>query len=292
MDIKTFIRKTFIVLLSIFIILNVFGLILDYQLRLSNVFKVNILFNKKLPENLILGSSRSLTGINTELLSKLTKKQWYNLSMDDTKTETHLLFFNLLVSLNKIPKCALLQYDRQNLNLDSFKFFDNDYQFLPFLNTNQIIDDYFCSKPNYVFFKYLPIYKYVYFNTELLFPSILSIFNSGYHHKFIEKTGDYDYPNDYTMKYSKTKFGKRSIHLKNSLVDSCVSICNKCNIQLYIYTAPIYHVHTNTDRTMNNYFDFSDIYLNAEQFSDDFHIAHKTKNDFTTKLSKIFNTTY
>ena len=137
-------------------------MILDYQLRGSNLFKVNVLFNKKLPNNIILGSSRSLTGINTNLLSKLTNKQWYNLSMDDTKTETHLLFIKLLVSLNKTPQNILLQYDRQNLLVDTFKFFDNDYQLLPFINSSLLIDDYFHSKHNYyvliIYLNILPIY--------------------------------------------------------------------------------------------------------------------------------------
>lgn len=285
---KIFIRKIFIVFLSIFICLNLFGLLLDYQLRRSNVFKVNILFNKKLPENIILGSSRSLTGINTSLLAKLTNIHWYNLSMDDTKTETHLLFLNLLFSLNKTPKTVLLQYDRQNSDVDSTTFFDNDFQLLPFINSNKTISNYFEHKSNYLSFKYLPIYKYIYFNTELLFPCLLTFLNHNYHHRFIENTGDYSYPFDYVKHDSTQKFKNSKIIIKNPLIDNFSLICSKNDAKLFNYTAPVYHVKNTRDSAKYNYFDFSGIYLNASQFSDDFHIAHNTKNDFTIKLSKIF----
>ena len=292
MDVKKFIKKTIIVSLTLFVFLNLLGLILDYQLRGSNLFKVNVLFNKKLPNNIILGSSRSLTGINTNLLSKLTNKQWYNLSMDDTKTETHLLFIKLLVSLNKTPQNILLQYDRQNLLVDTFTFFDNDYQLLPFINSNLLIDDYFHDKQNYYVFKYVPIYKYIYFNTELLFPGVLTFFRPKYCHRYIEESGDYNYPENYLLKDSSSQFENRQIVLENSMIQHSISLCNKNKIGLYIYTAPIFHVKVTTDTVVNNYFDFSGMYINANRFSDDFHIAHSTKNHFTSKLAKIFNAVY
>jgi hypothetical protein len=292
MNIKKFIKKTIIVSLTLFVFLNLFGLFLDYQLRSTNLFKVNVLFNKKLPKNIILGSSRSLTGINTNLLSKLTKNQWYNLSMDDTKTETHLLFIKLLINLNKTPQNILLQYDRQNSQVDSITFFDNDYQLLPFINSNLLIDDYFHSKSGYFLFKYLPIFKYIYFNTELLYPGILTFFRPNYCHRFNENSGDYNYPENYLLKDSAIQFENRQIVLENSMIQHSIILCNKNKIDLYIYTAPIFHVKVTTDTVLNNYFDFSGIYMNADRFSDDFHIAHNTKDDFTLKLSKIFKVIY
>ena len=126
---RIFIIKFTKVFILCFMFLNVFGLLLDYHLRKSNLFKINLLFNVKTQENIILGASKSLTGINSKLLSKITKKSWYNLSMDDTKTETHVLFLKVLINLKKYPKSILLQYDRGNNYYDSLSFFDNDYQY-------------------------------------------------------------------------------------------------------------------------------------------------------------------
>jgi hypothetical protein len=141
-------------------------------------------------------------------------------------------------------------------------------------------------------FKYLPIYKYIYFNTELLFPGILTFFRPNYCHRFIEESGDYNYPENYLLKDSASQFGNRQIVLENSMIQHSITLCNKNKIGLYIYTAPIFHVKVTTDTVLNNYYDFSGIYMNADRFSDDFHIAHNTKNDFTVKLAKIFNVVY
>ena len=287
-----FIKKIIFFGLISLLLLNLFACFLDYRLRKSNIFKVNVLFNKKLPENIILGSSRSLTGVNTELLSKLTNKKWYNLSVDDTKPETHLLLLKLLIDADKIPSNLMLQYDGENKKFDSTTFFDNDYRFLPYINGKALISGYFKNKPNYILFKYLPIFKYIYFNTELFFPSILLFIKPNYQHRFDVKTGDYGYPSDYVMRDTFKKIEKKVIILNNPIIHKFDSICKANSIKLFLYTAPMYKVNTKTDIIRKEYFDFSNLYSSSSKFSDGIHLAHHTKNDFTTKLSKIFNTTH
>lgn len=285
-----FLKKVFTVVILCFVLPNVLGLFLDFHLRESNIFKINLLFNTKFHENIVLGASKSLTGINSQLLSEITHKKWYNLSMDDTKSETHILFLEVLNNLKKAPKHILLQYDRENSYYDTMTFFDNDYQLLPFLNTNIIISNYFKPKPNYLIFKYLPIFKYFYYNTELLFPSLMLFFKPEYTHRFQLKSGDYNYPNDYIMRDSLKITEHKVMILNNPIIDKFDSICKVNSIKLFLYTAPMYKVQIKTDINRKDYFDFSNIYASPSNFSDDIHLAHHTKNDFTTKLSKIFNT--
>ena len=287
-----FIKKIVFWGLISLLLLNLFGCFLDYRIRKSNIFKVNVLFNKKLPQNIILGSSRSLTGVNTELLSKLTKKKWYNLSVDDTKPETHLLLLRLLVDEDKIPSNLMLQYDGENKNFDSTTFFDNDYRFLPYINSKSLISGYFKNKPNYILFKYLPIFKYIYFNTELFFPSVLLFIKPNYQHRFYLKTGDYSYPSDYVLRDTFKKMENKVIVLNNPFIHKFDSSCKANSIKLFLYTAPMYKVQIKTDINREDYFNFSNLYISASKFSDDIHIAHNAKNDFTLRLAKIFNSVY
>lgn len=284
-----FTLKIFKVAFIVFIVLNLFGLFLDYHMRNSNIFKINVLFNKRLPENIILGSSRSLTGINTDLLSKLTNKNWYNLSMDDTRIETHYLFYELLVELGKPPQKLLLQFDNSGVEIDSTTFFDNDYQILPFLNVNKIVSNYFSKKDNYYLFKYLPIYKYVYFNVELFYPSILLFFKPNYSHRF-KQNGDYDYPKNLVMKKADAQHTKRFVNLENNSLIRLIELAKTHKTELIVYTAPIFKANTSIKNTRNlSYFDFKTTYSSHNCFSDDFHISHNTKSDFTIQLYlKIF----
>jgi len=266
---------------------------LDFHLRNSNLFKINLLFNTKYQENIILGPSKSLTGINSKLLSTLTHKKWYNFSMDKTEAETHILFLKVLINLKKAPKHILLQYDCKNSYSDSTTFFTNDYQLLPFINNNIIISNYFRPKSNYLVFKYLPIFKYFYYNTELLFPSLMLFFKHDYTHRFELSTGDYSYPDDYIVRYplqTSKKIEHQVILLKNPIINEFDSLCRKNSAILFLYSAPMYRVHIKTDIVKKYFFDFSDLYTAPSKFIDNIHLSNKSKNDFTIELSKIFNT--
>jgi len=269
--------------LIVFVILNVLGVLLDFNIRRSNIFKVNVLFNIDLPDNIILGSSRSLTGINTNLLAQLTKKKWYNLSMDDTPVETHLLLYQLLIEQGKTPKQILLQYDRSDNLVDSTRFFDNDYQFLPYINKSESVSNYLKHKDNYLLFKYLPIYKYVYFNVELFYPSILLFVKPKYQHRF-DEIGDYSYPKNYLLKDSTKNWESRNLVLKSSNISILHKLCKLNKTDMILYTAPIYRTVVYPDTQFSNYYNFSNLFNSNLNFSDDFHISTLTKDAFTKNL--------
>jgi hypothetical protein len=288
---KIFLFKLAKVLIVIFIVANLLGLFLDYHIRKSNIFKVNIIFNQNLPENLILGSSRALTGINTPLLSKLTKRKWYNLGMHDTRIETHYLFYQLLIDRNKAPKNILLQYDSEESNIDNVRYFDNDFQLLPFINHSKVITEYFKPKSNYILFKFFPIAKYIYFNTELFFPAIMLFFKPEYQHRS-NQFGDYNYPNNLIMKVNRKNMTVRKIYFENPLFKKLNNELNKKDIKFLVYTAPIFKVKLVSDKHILNYFDFSSLYSSDVSFCDEFHIANSTKVDFTKALSKELQKSY
>jgi hypothetical protein len=279
-----FIKKIFVILSIVFIILNIVGFFLDIHVRNSSIFKVNIIFNKELAKNIILGSSRALTGVNTELLSNATKRKWFNLAMDDTRNETHLLFLELLNDLNKTPDNLVVQYDQENLIKDTTTFFDNDYQILPFINSNKIVSNYFRPKKNYYLFKFCPIYKYIYFNTELLFPSIILFFKPNYNHRFDIRFGDYNYPKDFILQKDENKIKRKTIVLKNKVLTEFYKISHSRKINLIIYTAPIYKTNVNLDTSLNNYVNLSSLFKSMSKFGDVIHINGRSKNEFTDSL--------
>lgn len=281
---KKFLFKLTFVVILIFVILNLLALVLDYNIRKSNIFKVNIIFNQDLPKNIILGSSRSLTGINTKVLSDKTNEKWYNLAMDDTRNETHYLFYKLLCEVGKKPRNILIQYDQDNIEIDSITFFGNDYQLLPFINNSVTIDEYFKSKNNYFFYKYFPIFKYIEFNNELFFPSLLLLIKPNYQHRF-DEFGDYNYPNDMILSEKSMEVSEKRVLLKNEIMVDFLDRSEADSFNLIVFTAPIYRTNVVCDTIIKRYKDFSSLYSSNLNFADEFHISNNSKIGFTEIIS-------
>jgi hypothetical protein len=85
------------------------------------------------------------------------------------------------------------------------------------------------------------------------------------------------------------QFEHKIIFFNNPIFQKFDSICKVNSIKLFLYTAPMYKVQIKTNINRNDYFNFSNIYASPYNFSDDIHLAHHAKNDFTLKLSKIFD---
>ena len=270
---------------------------MDFKIRNSRLFKTNLIFNETLPPNIILGSSRALTGIDTKLFCELTGKEWYNLSIDDTPIETHLLQYKLLVSQNKIPSVLLLQYDNtSNDNGINNNIHEKDYQFLPFNSmNNKELKEYITNKnafEGYLFY-YIPFWKYFYFSTELLFAGLRSILQPDYQHRYF-KHGDYAYPEG-MENVSKPCSGKKSenINFSNNRFNELVKLCTKNNTKLIVYTAPYRCLNINSSRSSNNeafsYFNYSQLIRENLDFHDEIHLSNLGKIKITEIIAKELN---
>ena len=274
--------------------MNALALFLDYQIRKSLIFKSSVIYNKSLPENLIMGSSRSLTGIDSKLLSEITSKTWYNLSIDDTPIETHLLMYKWLVAMNKTPKNLILQYDKSgNSKVLEKQIHEKDYQFMPFyLQSNNVIPDHIAEKTDVIhsFLYALPFYKYTTFNTELVFSAIQASLNNTKHHRF-DGNGDYSYPIDFPQSKSNCDGIKIiSLDFEHPSFMEFVALCKENSTNLFVYVAPFKCLKVGDASEKNENFQFlnlSGVMPRNSYFLDEQHINNDGKSVITHQIGDV-----
>jgi hypothetical protein len=287
---QKFLRKCIIYLFVSLIIINGIAFFLDNQIRNSNIFKVNILMNSShLPPNIVLGSSRALTSIDTKLLSELTGMKWYNMSVDDTPIETHLLIYQLLVESGNTPEIVLLQYDRER-SKDVKLIHEKDYQFMPFaLHGSEAIKKYLAEKENGLAYTYLPVLKYTTFNTELVFSFLKLLLNNDYMHRF-DKYGDYSYPQNFS--YHSDCDGKKTFSpdFSDLTLKTLTSFCEKNGTKLIVFTAPYRCRNLSPNfSTPVNYLDYTSLFESDSCFYDEQHLNMYGKEALTKKTGADLN---
>jgi hypothetical protein len=286
---RKFIKKIILCLALVFLILNIFGIFLDYTIRKSMIFKICVLKNKDLPENIILGGSRALTGIKAERLSKLGKCKWYNLAMDDTPIKMHRLFLEILISKRiRISKIVLEYYNTNKINKsEEFDFIrKNEYQLLPFINDFIEVNDYLKSKRGFYFFKYLPIYKYIYFNTELFYPTLKLLVDTDFKYKF-NNYGDYTYPN--SLKGDLNNFTQNinvRLNFQNTDLIEMKNICIRKKIELKCVTGPIFNGYSDLVFPELHY-NFIKLPLSQIFFYDKIHVNDDGSKLFTDSIFQL-----
>lgn len=271
------------------VLLNLIGLGLDYYLINTNVFKPYIVAkSKSLPENIILGSSRALTGICADSLTNWTGEEWYNLSIDDTPIETHALLYQMLVESENVPKRLVLQYDNSSISEKKGNLFDRDFQFMSLvLKPSSALRNYFSKSDWASIYYYVPMVKYFTFNTELLGAIIQSLRNRNYQHRFNE-FGDYTYPQSSFRSNCKTEDQIKNVELQNAVLLSLIDDCKNNGTDLIIYTAP-YRCKSvkllNSHDEFLTYYNFSEIYKSDDFFSDEIHLNSFGRANFTNAFN-------
>jgi hypothetical protein len=288
---KKFLKKLFVFSVITIVGLNLFGLFLDYTVQKSNLFKICIAQHGNLPDNIILGGSRALTGIKAEELSKLTGEKWYNLAMDDTGIAYHLLFFKILSAKKKHLKRIVLEYYNSNKKNKTEQFYyirKNEYQFLPFINSIPEIDKFLRNKDEYLVYKYLPIAKYIYFNTELFYPALLLLVKPKFRYKFNE-FGDFTYPNIINEELKMDR--KRSsvqLNFNNLDLKDLSKKCKSNQIDLYSITAPIYNSYSKQKFPFKHY-NFINLTNDYTDFYDRIHVNDKGSKKLTKAIIDVLN---
>jgi hypothetical protein len=239
---RKFLYKLSYIFIISFIILNLIAVWFDFVYMRSSIFKP-LLFKNNNFDAIVLGSSRALTGINTNILQKEINGNfnWFNYSIDDTHIETHLLELQLLLKSNRKPRIVLLQYDRINSKDKDYQILERDYQFLPLsIQGDPDVWNYFKIKDNGFgsALYFLPILKYIYYNTELTMPLLKRLFLGDFRYKS-DKNGDYRYP---VTKFDnipcKLKYYD-SLFVEDSHFAEFVDLCSQNSVKLIVYIAPI-----------------------------------------------------
>ena len=180
---KRFIKNILRYALAAFVLLQVIGFASLYALRTSSFYKPSFVVNSISEtefDYVILGSSTGLTTLNSSQIDDLTGLRGLNISIDDTSMSSHYLMLEHFLESEKSTRQLLLAISPGDIGNDQPKLSGNDYRFLPFISNDYVQEYYasFSSKEAQIsaVSKYFPFMGVGYYNAELFYPSIVSVF--------------------------------------------------------------------------------------------------------------------
>jgi len=292
---KKFLLKIVKLLFIAFMLINVISYMSLYLLSKSEFYKPSYLVNNFKSNTefdyIVLGSSRGLTTINTNLIDKKAGVKGVNLSIDDTGLPTHSLMLTHFFENGFKTKKVLLTLDKAFFLESNVGVSDNDYRFLPFV-TNDYVSDYYSKYENkrikkLSYSKYFPFLGVSYYNLELFFPSLMTVFNTQRHNRF-DNNGNYQYPNQ--ILNSSKSLSVSNVIMNNPMLLELKKLCLNNNAELIIYIAPIF----NTELNVNSSFDIKIInhvglIKTADKFYDIIHVNQQGREIASTALINYIN---
>lgn len=242
---KKFLQHILKYSLLVFLVLNSISILNLYFLRNSSFYKPEFLTHEVKESSfdyIIIGSSIGLTTLNTVAIDTIIHKKGINLSIDDTSISSNYLMLNHFFLQNKKTKICVLAVNYWDLETSNPTINNNDYRFLPFVNENYVYEYYKNLESGYfkplTFSHFCPFIGVGYYNTEVFYPSIVSLFKPNFKNRFDDK-GNYSYPES-GGKITKAKT-QVILHWKNPYIYKIKELCDLNNTKLIIYQAPIFN---------------------------------------------------
>lgn len=289
---KKFIIKSSIYSFFVLIFLNIVSYFILERLNNSEFYKPQFVKNAKIGNKfdyVILGSSVGLTTLNSKQIDSTFELNGLNISMDDSSLNSHYLMLQHFYNCKKTTDKLVLCITPWDIIKEKYQLNNNDYRFLPNVNKDYISDYYYQmeSSPFKKLYlsKYFPLIGVSYYNFEIVFPSLLTIFHEKKHNKFDDR-GNFSYP-DYATSKKEIKVKEESILLKNEYFDKIYAFCIKNNIELIVYQSPllgkkINYIDISSDIKLINHSNF----INNDMFYDNIHVNSKGRTFCTLAFCK------
>lgn len=273
-----FLKKIAIYGLANFIVLNLIAFLSLYFLGKSSFYKQQFVKNglkETTFDYVVLGSSTGLTTLDTKLIDSLTHRSGLNISIDDSGLSSHYIMLQHFYLSGKSTKKLILAVMPDDLENEKPRLNGNDYRFLPHNNEdevqrffNEIDGD---NKIIYQTSKYVPLIGVSYFNTELFFPGILSIFQPTKRNLF-DQNGNYSYPAiNSSKKLEKTSNKIKKLEYKNPYLTKIIDFCKLNKVKLILYQSPIYKTEVIFPDELNCVNQCS-LFNDSEFFYDEIHV--------------------
>jgi len=279
-------KKFFFILLLFGVFLSPY--IIKQILKRSHIFKSTYIHNQiknKTLDYVIIGSSRGLTTLNTNLIDYLTGLNGFNASTDGAGLGTNILMFHHLIQNNINFRNIILVLDPIGIDDERAQFSKNTYRFFPFCSEkyfNEEIKKFENTKErsNFLASYYYPGFT-LFENNTVLFPSSLkALINPRSRNRFDEK-GNYSYP--MIKKASKLiTFDTITFNKYGKLFEDFQKTCETNNINLYTYIAPIEGHYLKVPAT-KNLINHSNLFNNSKFFADELHV-NPIGREFATKV--------
>lgn len=278
---KRFLLKTAGYLILIISIANLFSFSSLYFLRKSNFYKPLFVNNytQKHFDYVVLGSSTGLTTLNAFVIDSMTGMSGLNASMDDTSMGSqYVMLQQILKSGKKIDNCVLtISYVDAGNTTPTLS--GNDYRFLPLVKENHIQEYYrgFDTIQARILSlsEWLPVIGVAYYNTEIFYPSLVTLINPKRRNRFDTK-GNYVYPDQKKVKQRAAEGEK--ITFRNPFFYKIEELCRKNNIELIVYHPPVYKIKVIGEVSGHQFINHSNLFSDSIYFYDNIHVNRRGRN--------------
>ena len=274
---KHFLKHIGLLLLSFIGIAALVSLGSLWSLRNSSFYKSSFLVNSVKEESfdyIVLGSSVGLTTLDTKLIDSINGYKGINLSIDDTGMSSQYLMLEHFLAEGKKTKYCILVPGISALENKVSSFGDNDYRFLMYVNRSYVYDYYrrgntSAARVSYMT-KWLPFVGLSYYNTELFFPSLQTLFNPEKRNRF-DENGNYTYPKR-NKKFSAVDIKTKQVDFDHPYLNKIENLCKANNIKLIYYFAPMRSVNISFENQKFSVINHSQTLENDILFYDDIHV--------------------
>ena len=272
---KKFILKIAVYSIVILIIVNAIAFLSLYFLGQSTLYKPQFVKNgvkEKHFDYVVLGSSTGLTTLDTKQIDSTLHTTGLNISMDDTALNTHYLMLQYFYEQQKTTDYLVLAVTPWDLANENPVLSDNDYRFLSERTTDAVRDYYqtiaYEEFPVLKYSAYFPILGVSYYNTELFYPSLLTVVQPKKRNRFDDR-GNYSYPASGAPKETVQKTVMAQI--KNPYFEKIKKFCEAKGIVLIMYQSPLYNSKVNL-KSGKLYLNHSDFIKEDSLFYDNLHV--------------------
>jgi hypothetical protein len=283
--------KWITLILVILVVLSPWGI--NALLKRSNLFKSTFVFNElknKTLDYVIIGSSRGLTTLNSNLIDSLTGLSGFNASTDGGGIATNVLMLQHLIH-NKVKfKYCIFTLDEIGIADNTYQFSKNTYRFVPFCQESYVqetMNKFEDCKEKFKFraSRFYPGFTVFENNKTLLTGAVKALINPKSRNRYDEK-GNYTYPLgmpiDKNINFDTTEFS-----LYGKVYYDLLKICVDNNIKLVTYIAPIEGQFLKVP-DIKNLINHSDLLNNSKFFADELHVNPIGRQIATTAFANIF----
>ncbi|MGV8828183.1 MAG: hypothetical protein ACWA6U_07665 [Breznakibacter sp.] len=253
-------------------------------LQTKNKSKLNWVMNmqNRQVDYIILGSSRVLFHLDTDLINDSTGLEGYNLGEPDYGLNESLLMLKLFYEQGNSAKDVFIQLDN-NWNVKEPNELGSA-SFMPFIHKKTVRNHYAQSGLKYRLYNSIPFVRYMYYAHNIGFRGVLNaLFNDR------ARSSAYGYD------YLEGKINPKSIVTEafnplpyNTRIQELIETTRANNSQIIFFTAPILKIkHQDFDpltAKVDNYTNFANSISNTNLFFDPIHLNEQGAEVFTKEF--------
>jgi len=234
---------------------------------------------------ILLGSSRMNYHIDPIQIEAATGKKGLNLGVNAFSSfESYLMLKEFL--RNNDTKRVFVQVD--NLVSDDDPDREGEKTWIPYLDEDYVYKEFKRYGIEYSLYRRIPFYRFQKFESRIGYRDVLaSALGSGHQY---EPT--FGYTPTIGVLNGAVNFKKSTpTKLPNHSMKSMISLCEKRNVELIFFTAPIFKYGgtlNQFEETLPNYYDLHSTVEDKKDFSNQTHLNYKGAEKFTDFFLKLF----